>query len=62
LLLALGYLVLLEFLQPAGLTVAGRSIIPGRRLRAGVPAAVPVGARADVLDQPEPPMNGSSGR
>jgi hypothetical protein len=67
LLLALGYLVLMEFLAPAGSQLArgaGRrqAIIPGWG-RARVPAAVRAGAgKPAVLDKPDPPLNGSGGR
>ena len=68
LLLALAYLVLMEFLSPAGTPLASgadwrQAIIPGwglrTRVRAAVPAVTPGG-----IDKPDPPppMNGAAGR
>jgi len=72
LLLALGYLVLMEFLQPAGAPLASGSdwrqaIIPGWRPRVRVAAAVGAGTtklRAGADKPPPPPLNGngSAGR
>jgi Chain length determinant protein len=66
LLLSLAYLVLMEFLQPAGRPVATGAarrgaIIPGGRPREAVPVAVTAGAtNADALDQPDLPTNGTA--
>jgi Chain length determinant protein len=68
LLLALGYLLLMEFLAPAATPLASgsdsrKAITPGWGRRAGVPVAVTAGAtKADVLDKPDPPPNGAPKR
>jgi hypothetical protein len=73
LLLSLGYIVLMEFLQPAGTPLASGSdwrtaIIPGWRPRTRVAAAAGAGpARVGVGgDRPDPPPplngNGTAGR
>ncbi|MEA2643683.1 MAG: hypothetical protein QOG08_709, partial [Chloroflexota bacterium] len=65
LLLALGYLVLMEFLQPAGTAVASgadwrEAIIPGWGRRARVGAAVPAISSGSGPAAPDPPpLNGS---
>jgi hypothetical protein len=66
LLLALGYLVLMEFLAPAGSQLAKgadwrQAIIPGWGRRAAVPVAVTAGTKPETINKPRPPMKNKNG-